>query len=304
MNTPLHGIVFDIQKFSIHDGPGIRTTVFLKGCPLNCRWCHNPESKDATAEISYHADRCLQCGRCVAVCPHGGHRISDQRHRFDRSRCTRCGACAGACYAQALEVVGRPMTVDEVLDEVMKDAPFYATSGGGMTVSGGEPMAQFAFTRALLAGARARGLHTCMETSGFAAPAQFEAVRTLTDLFLYDLKETDAARHKQWTHVALAPILRNLRDLDRSGSRIILRCPVIPGLNDRDDHFAGIAALAGELGHLEEIHVMPYHPLGKSKSDRLGKEYPHGQDGFAEEAAVLGWLDAIRHRVRIPVKRG
>ena len=278
MSKPLHGSVFDIQKFSIHDGPGIRTTVFLKGCPLNCRWCHNPESKDSAAEISYHAERCLLCGRCAAVCPQGGHTFHEKEHRFDRARCTHCGACAQACYAQAIEVIGRQMTVDQVLDEVMKDLPFYQTSGGGMTVSGGEPMAQFAFTKALLTDAKARGLHTCMETSGFAPLRHFEAIRPLVDLFLYDLKETDPVLHKQWTGVELKPILDNLRALDRLGSQLILRCPAIPGLNDRDDHFAGIAGLAmasrGEAAGIGRVahdgiafHRQP--ALGRIGDDRI-----------------------------------
>jgi pyruvate formate lyase activating enzyme len=270
MSDSIHGIVFDIQKFSIHDGPGIRTTVFLKGCPLDCRWCHNPESKENSFEISYHAERCLGCGR----------------------------------YAQAVEVIGRKMTVESVLAEVMKDEPFYETSGGGMTVSGGEPMAQFAFTQALLAAAKTKGLHTCIETSGFATRAQYKAIYRNVDLFLYDLKETDPAHHQEWTGVALKPIRENLLALDRMGSRIILRCPIIPGMNDRADHLSGIAAVANELSHLIEIHLMPYHPLGLSKSERLGKVYSLNLSTFAESDQIQQWLEHVRQRVRVPVKQG
>ncbi|MGI6099432.1 MAG: glycyl-radical enzyme activating protein [Lentisphaerae bacterium] len=269
-STPIHGIVFDILKFAIHDGPGIRTTVFLKGCPLNCLWCHNPESKDARVEISYLATKCVGCGACVAACTRGCHRLTDGMHIYDRTACVRCGGCAENCYARAIEQVGRPREVGEVLAEVLRDRPFYETSGGGMTISGGEPMAQFEFTRELLARARAEGLHTALDTCGFAPQARYAELLPLVDLFLYDIKTTNPDRHRELTGRPLDLIHSNLRFLSGAGARIFLRCPLVPGVNDSDAELAGIAVLASELEGVEEVNVEPYHPLGVSKTERMG----------------------------------
>ncbi len=300
--TDSSGMIFDIQKFSIHDGPGIRTTVFLKGCPLDCLWCHNPESKDHAPEIAFDPARCIGCRACALACPEGGHTLDAAGHRYDRSLCRRCGTCAAACHAGALERIGREMTVAAVLEEVLKDRPFYETSGGGMTLSGGEPLLQPGFTRDLLAAAAAHGLHTCVETCGFAAWSDLQAILPLTGLFLYDCKETDPARHLACTGVASDPILDNLRRLDQAGAKLILRCPIIPGLNDRPDHLEGIARLANGLQHLLEINLMPYHPLGASKSARIGVAYPLENKAFAEKERTEAWLAQVQRLVRIPVR--
>jgi pyruvate formate lyase activating enzyme len=267
---PTVGLVFDILKFAIHDGPGIRTTVFLKGCPLDCLWCHNPESKDDRVEISYLPAKCVGCGACVAACPRGFHRLADGLHVYDRTACERCGACAVGCYARAIEQVGHLREVGEVLAEVLRDRPFYETSGGGMTISGGEPLAQFGFTRELLARARAEGLHTALDTCGFAPQARYAELLPLVDLFLYDIKTTDPVRHRELTGQPLELIHANLRFLSDSGARLFLRCPLVPGVNDSDAELAGIAALANDLAGVEEIDVAPYHPLGVSKAGRMG----------------------------------
>jgi len=297
------GMIFDIMKFAIHDGPGIRTTVFLKGCPLNCLWCHNPESKQNHAEISFIADKCILCGFCASVCRNKCHIIEGKAHSYDRSKCLRCGACTVSCYAKALEVIGKEMTVAEVIAEVIKDVPFYETSGGGMTVSGGEPMAQFHFTKALMREAQKNKLHNCLETSGFAAVDKFMQIRPLVDIFLYDFKESDPERHLQCTGVSLAPVLKNLVELDRLGSKIILRCPIIPGINDRKSHFKKIANLANRLTNIIEVHILPYHPLGKSKSLRIGKKYPLDNKHFPEELEIGKWVDTVQGLTRIPVKK-
>lgn len=266
----MRGRIFDIQRFCLHDGPGIRTTVFLQGCPLRCQWCHNPEGQDARPGLLLCRDRCLGCGACRQVCPAGGIGLQDGKAAVDRARCRRCGACANACPTQALRLVGKEVEAAEVMAEVMRDRIFFATSGGGMTLSGGEPLAQPDFTAALLADAKCAGLRTCIETCGFAPWAAFAALLPVTDLFLYDLKETDPERHQQATGVELAPILANLRRLHDAGAVIRLRLPVIPGWNDRSSHFQAVDKLHAAMPRLQGVDRLPYHPLGRSKTEQLG----------------------------------
>lgn len=302
MAKQLSGIVFNIQKFSISDGPGIRTTVFLKGCQLRCVWCHNPESQEKDAEISFIAERCIGCGYCFRVCPHKCHVMKNGRHEYNRNSCARCGLCAKECYAQALETIGKSMTVAEVMEEVRKDCPFYQTSGGGMTLSGGEPMAQYEFSKALLRAAKKDKINTAMETCGYAPFDLYADILDDVDLFLYDYKETDPVLHKKFMGVGNALILENLFALDEREKQLVLRCPIIPGLNDRNDHFAGIAATANRLKHIVEIQVLPYHPLGESKSARIGKKYALAGKPFAEKEIVEKWIQAIRAGTSVAVR--
>ena len=297
------GTIFDIQRFAVHDGPGIRTTVFLKGCPLKCLWCHNPESRETDAEISFLPEKCIGCSYCVRVCPNRCHLIENDEHLFNRDRCERCGLCTHQCYARALEIVGREATVGEVLDEVLKDRPFYETSGGGMTISGGEPMAQFEFTMALLAAAKENDLHTCLETCGCAPFEQYSRILRLVDIFMYDLKDVDTHRHQEHIGVGNELILENLKRIDDCGGTLILRCPIVPGFNDRQDHFSGIVAAANGLSNVLEIHVLPYHPLGRSKSTRIGKTYPLEDMPFPDEKSADAWIKRIQDHTDIPVTR-
>ena len=193
--------VFNIQKFCVNDGPGIRTTVFIKGCPLNCLWCHNPESKNLKSELLFRSDKCTLCGRCVPACPLGLHTVSAEGHIFDREKCVACGKCAEACFADALEIAGKKTSVEDVLKEVMKDEAFYKNSGGGMTLSGGEPMLNFDFTLELLKQGKEKGLHICMETCGFADSEKYKAVAPYVDIFLWDYKLTSPELHKKYTGV-------------------------------------------------------------------------------------------------------
>ncbi|MRR16613.1 MAG: glycyl-radical enzyme activating protein [Deltaproteobacteria bacterium] len=295
------GIVYDIQRYSIHDGPGIRTTVFLKGCPLCCHWCHNPEGIIAASEISFLKDKCTLCGSCAAACLQGCHTITADEHLYDREACTRCGSCVQACCFGALETVGSEMTAKQVVAEAERDRVFFETSGGGITLSGGEPLFQPAFAEAILKLAHERGLSTCVETSGFCSEEVLRRIMEQVDLFLYDVKETDPLRHLEFTGVSNERILRNLRMLAEAGRQLILRCPLVPGKNDRRDHAFAIASLADSLPGVLSIELEPYHPLGVSKSLRLGRRAAYDRDSFMkkEEAEFLAKI--IRGNTAVPV---
>ncbi|HPM80890.1 MAG TPA: glycyl-radical enzyme activating protein [Candidatus Anammoximicrobium sp.] len=263
------GLVFNIQKYSIHDGPGIRTTVFLKGCPLRCGWCHNPESRAAEVEISWSQARCIRCGQCWEVCPQaaGDHPASPE---VDRQQCIRCGRCVAVCPTGARELVGRRRTVVEVMDEILQDRIFYDESGGGVTLSGGEPLMQPQFTGELLAACRAEGLHTAVDTCGYGRCEDLLALAAVTDLFLYDVKILDDDRHRQYTGVSNVVILENLTALCEVRANVCIRVPVIPGFNDEPRDVDAIAAWVASLGNIRQLHLLPYHALGTNKAKRLG----------------------------------
>lgn len=294
--------VFNIQKFCVNDGPGIRTTVFLKGCMLNCLWCHNPESKSTKPQVMLNESRCIGCGACMKKCPNGLHNFDGRVHNFNRSECTVCGKCAESCVG-ALEICGKEMTVDEIMIEVMKDAAFYKNSGGGITVSGGEPLAHPQFTLTLLKAAKEAGLHTCIETCGYAKWEDIEAISAYVDIFLWDVKETDSSLHKKYTGVPNERILDNLRRLSGIGASIVLRCPIIPGYNDRAEHLTAIGELATELDGVDHIEVEPYHSLGSHKCTELGYEYKLSDVESPENDTVNAWIDTISSATSKEVKR-
>jgi len=286
------GQVAGVQRFSLHDGPGIRTTVFLKGCPLRCRWCHNPESQRRAAEVFYLAELCCHCGSCRQACD----QPAGPGEGFDREICTDVAASAAACSSGALQLAGREWTVDEILHVVLKDAAYYRASGGGVTLSGGEPLLQVPFTSALLAAARQTGIHTCLDTCGAVPWENFAAVLPLVDLFLFDYKETDPQLHEELTGQDNRLPLANLARLCEAGARVRLRCPLVPGINDRPDHFAGIARLFRAYPTLAGIELLPFHNYGAARYERLGMDDPLPGMPSATPEDLAGWRADLRSR--------
>jgi pyruvate formate lyase activating enzyme len=279
------GLIFNIQKYSLHDGPGIRTTVFLKGCPLCCAWCHNPEGILHRCEIVVVESRCAVCGECRRVCPFaesiGGEGVLPARNE----KCIQCGACVEACPTGARQMIGRTMSVSDVMREILKDRIFYDGSGGGVTVSGGEPLMQPQFLLALLEACRAEGIHAVLDTTGFGCTEHLLAAAQLAGLVLYDLKAFDEARHRELTGVSNRSILENLKVLDREHRNIWIRLPVVPGFNDDLDNLKQIANFVTGLRNVTLVNLLPFHRTGLHKYERLGRT--HGLDGVEAPSAEL-----------------
>lgn len=285
MSTPATGIIFNIQKFSVHDGPGIRTLVFFKGCPLRCRWCCNPESQRSEPEPGYHPEKCFGCGRCVARCSKGALSLGEDRAlRIRREVCRGdCPDCAKVCPDKALTVYGKPYTVAEVMAVVEQDALFYTRSGGGLSVSGGEPLMQPAFLLALLKEAGRRRINTALESCACVPEAVFLSVMPHVDYLMVDVKHMDEAAHRELTGASNRLVLSNIQAVRRAFPELPLtiRTPIVPGCNDTEANVTATAEFARSLGAAYEL--LPYHRMGKSKYDSLGREYPLGAAELSDE---------------------
>jgi len=269
------GFVFSIERYALQDGPGIRTLVFLKGCPLNCSWCANPESQVYTPQILYFRNKCASCGRCIELCPQGAIQSDDEFGLItDPDRCTLCGICIDACYYGAREMSGKEVEVREVLEVIERDRMFYDMTGGGVTLSGGEPLLQTGFVRELTRECRERGIHTAIETTLFADKESVKRGLEYIDLVFVDIKHLDSRIHELFTGVRNERILENIEMIDNQGMQFIIRVPFIPGFNDDDGTQRLIYQWAAKLKNLKWIEILPYHRLGMGKYQGLARSYP------------------------------
>lgn len=282
-------LVSNIQRFSLDDGPGIRTTVFLKGCNLRCAWCHNPESLEPAPVLQYFPSSCKGCGKCADVCPQNAHSVGDGAHLFDRDRCESCGQCASVCRTGALKLVGKPYSPEALFDELLKDRRYFASSGGGVTFSGGEPALKPDYIIQVAELCKEENIPLALDTAGNVPFAHYAKLLPYIDLFLYDVKCFDAARHKSWTGVDNERILANLRALDRDGAAYTVRVPVIPGFNADLGEQERIAGFLATLPRSDLIQLLPYHTYGVGKYEALDLDYRLDRQGppsaeFMEEA--------------------
>lgn len=283
--------VTEIQRFCMHDGPGVRTTVFLKGCPLNCEWCHNPETKKSSSELLLYLNKCLGCASCVTVCKRNAHSINDS-HYIDRQKCVACGECATDCPTGAVEISGKDMSVDEIISVAKKDIAFYGKVGG-VTLSGGEPLFYKDRAIELLSACKNTGLSTAVETCGYIDSEIIKKAVPFVDIFLWDIKDTDSERHKKYTGVNNELILSNLKLADDLGAKIRLRCILVNGVNTDDAHYESLAKIALSLKNLDGVEFIPYHAYGGTKATFIGgkdngnKDYIPSKEQIYRAKAVL-----------------
>lgn len=278
------GIVFDIQRFSIHNGLGIRTLVFLKGCNLRCQWCSNPESQRFKPDLFFQPEKCIGCQACIKVCPQKAIIVKKNQIFFRRELCKNCGKCAEVCYAEARVIKGKEMSTDEVIKEAIKDKAFYSKTQGGITLGGGEPLQQSNFALSILKKCKEKGLSTAIETSGYVPWENIEKVILYTDFFLYDIKHMDPKVHKQYIGVDNQLILLNLEKLAKK-AMIIIRTPVVPGFNDTETDINDIAQHVAKLG-INELNLLPYQNYGRYKYNLLGRDYPFKNDKILDKEDV------------------
>lgn len=302
----LRGVVFNIQRFSVHDGPGIRTTVFLKGCPLRCAWCSNPEALRMRPEIITRDVKCIRCGKCVEACPEQAIAVVENKRTIEWEKCNSRMQCAEVCPSGAIEATGRYMTVAEVMDPVWRDAGYCRHSGGGMTLSGGEPLVQWQFALQLLREAKRMELHTALDTTGYGDWEILDELLNFTDLLLYDVKHPNSARHQESTGVPNERILDNLRRMaDKSGITVWVRYPLIPHFNDSEDVLEELCAVVLPLKPaVEKISLLPYHKFGEAKYAALGKTYPWKDISTISEAQVEKLKKLVEsHGIEVDVGR-
>ena len=286
------GILLEVKRFSVHDGPGVRTTLFLKGCSLRCRWCHNPESIAPQPQQAYYSHKCINCGECVPVCPAEAHTLTDGIHHFDREKCLTCGECQTACLGNALRLHGKKITVEEALKLVLEDQDFYRTEGG-VTLSGGEPLIQPKFCFELLTALKRKGINTALDTCGCVDWAAIEKVMPETDMFLFDFKHADSATHRMLTGQGNELIIANLQRLSDCGAKIEIRIPLVPGCNDSDANLQATGKLLSRL-QLKKVKVLPYHAMARSKYLALGMDDTTPQIDHSAETAMLRALTILR----------
>ncbi len=293
----------EIERFAIHDGPGIRTVVFLQGCPLHCPWCSNPESRQRKLQLLHMKNKCVGCGRCAASCPHGNIAMKGAYPVFDREACVGCRTCERACPQSAIQFVGDTMPIEEIMRTLVRDKDYYRNSGGGITFSGGEAFTQFEGLTELLSRCKAEGLHTAVETCGQVPRERFEKAFPLIDLFLFDVKHTDSKRLKEVTGADLDVVLGNLRYLaGLSAEKVTIRMPVIPGFNYDPGIIRSVFDLAIETG-ISQVHLLPYHTLGKDKYERLGLPYPYPYERMMQKEELQPYRE-IGQRMGLEVRLG
>ncbi|GCD12154.1 glycyl-radical enzyme activating protein [Clostridium tagluense] len=292
INYEQKGIIFNMQRFSIHDGPGIRTIVFFKGCPLKCDWCSNPESQDPLVQIMFNEKNCNGCKKCEKKCPVGAIDML-RPGRIDREKCTGCGECAENCYPGGLVKSGEETTVEKVINELKKESIQFRRSGGGVTLSGGELLMQPEFAIELLKACKARGWHTAIETTGYTSEAVIDKLIPLVDLVLLDIKHLDDEKHKKYVHVSNERIVKNAKKISALGAELIIRVPVIPGFNCDEKSISDIAKFAKSLNGVQHIDLLPYHKLGANKYENLGLDYIMGQEIKTPDEATMNKFKKI-----------
>lgn len=292
MTQPMADIL-KIQRFSINDGPGIRTTVFFKGCPLGCLWCHNPDSIGRKPQLMLTHKLCTLCGKCAGVCTNGVHEITEGKHLLHLDRCATCGKCVEACPSSALSIQGNKMSISEIMETILRDRDYYSESGGGITASGGEPLLQHDQVAALFKAARAESINTALDTSGYCSREIFEQILPLTDCLLLDIKIMDAALHKRYTGVDNAVILDNFRHAVSHGADIVIRHIVVPGVNDKKEENEALANLLISTGFRGSLELLPYHAMARAKYEDLGLPYKMGDNpvpATEQMEEMLAWF--------------